>query len=229
MSSSLPTVLALDKIWQHVASKPLWAPPNVWRYLKLRWRLRLRWIDYTSVQISAPVGKVNDCASCTDICCIGPHATVLLRLRDIAMLCDIGRTDLITHKKPTFSATMLQNRPALRKQLQSRVWQQFPVLKKSTINACAALSDAGKCTLYPHWPLSCARFPYALHLDDLDVFYSQRCQSFFIHPSYEKRAQTMIRASIDGYHERLKDIILLSYAPHALEALGLLQYLQLSK
>ena len=166
----LPTVKALDAIWARIQDRPLWAPPTFWKWLKLNLRMRTRLLREEKVQIIAPKFKVNECASCTDNCCVGPHSTVLLRLHDIATLMDIGRTDLMTHQKPTFSEQTLSARQALKLQTSSSDWKSFPVLKQNSFHACAALDTDGKCTLFPYWPSACARFPYALDAENLEVF-----------------------------------------------------------
>lgn len=223
----LPTVAALDELWRVVSAKRLYAPPNFVRYLKLRWRMRLKLVDPEQVRVVAPHGKINDCHHCTDICCLGRHSTVLLRLRDIAALIDIGRADLISLEKPQFTNATRAARPALQRQLDSRAWTVFPVLKQNSMAACAALTLDGRCGLYPHWPLSCARFPYALHGNTEEVFYSQRCDSFWIRPDGAPAASDMVRASIAAYNERIKDAILLAYAPTRLHALGVAAFLNL--
>ena len=189
--------------------------------------MRLRLLDADAVTIGAPAGKINDCSGCNDSCCVGKRATVLLRLRDIATLVDLGRTDLITTAKPTFDPDEIAHRPALARQLASRSWRMFPVLKQNGFGACAALTVQGKCAIYPHWPMSCARFPYALHLDDAEIFYSQRCNSFWIHPRAGARVKAMAAAAVASYNERIKDLVLLAYAPRQLEDLGLLQFISL--
>jgi len=223
----LPTVEALDRLWTEVNQKPLWAPPRFFKYLKLRWRSRLKLLDPARLNLSMPPGKVNDCSTCTDICCIGPRSTVLLRLRDIATLKDIGRSDLITQRKPHFSAEELNARPALRRQITSRGWDTFPVLKQNTFGACGALSVSGKCLVYPHWPLACARFPFSLHLEAEEIFYSQRCQSFWIRNDSGAKVSEMAIAAVASYNERIKDLVLLAYAPEQLADLGLMKYLSL--
>lgn len=217
---------ALQALWQEVAARPLWAPPNFFRYLRLRRRLRLGFVDPQRVRLLAPEWKVNDCEHCTDICCVGPSSSVLLRLHDIATLIDIGRASLMTHDKPAFSAAQVKDRPALDRQLRSESWQRFPVLKQSAMGACVALTDAGRCGLHPHWPLACARFPYALHADDAEVFYSRRCDSFWIRSDAGGRVQAMSAAAVASYNERIKDLVLLAYAPRRLAELGLLTHLR---
>jgi Fe-S-cluster containining protein len=222
---ALPTVDALNALWSEVSSRPLWASPNFFRYLKLRWRMRLAPVRAERLKILAPRGKVNDCASCTDICCIGPRSTVSLRFRDIATLIDIGRTELITHEKPNFATDDRRGHPALERTLHSTNWQRFPVLQKNSFGACAALTDEGKCGIYPHWPLSCERFPYALDVDASLVFYSSRCRSFWIRDGEQGRVEQMKAAAAAGYNERIKDLVLLAYAPERLERLGLTRFL----
>jgi Fe-S-cluster containining protein len=226
-STLLPTVQALEDLWAQLNQRPLWAAPHFFRYLKLRWQMRLKLLDPARVRINAPQWQVNDCGSCSNLCCIGPRSTVLLRLKDIAALIDIGRTDLIAQTKPQFAPEDLAKRPALRRQVASSAWKMFPVLKQNKFNACMALTTEGRCGLYPHWPLACARFPYALHLDDVEVFYSGRCDSFWIRPDAEPKVTAMKVAAVAAYNERIKDAVLLAYSQEKLAALGLLQYLKL--
>ena len=226
---NLPTVQSLDTLWTEVSTKPLWAPPNFWRYLKLRWRMNLKSINPKKIKLKAPKGKMNLCQNCTDNCCIGPESTVLLRLYDIATLIDLGKTALIGQEKPGFDTELLEQRPAMQKHLASKAWEIFPILKKNSFGACAALSNDGLCSLYPHWPLSCARFPYALNLEDSSIFYSRRCDSFWIRSDVKENIQAMRLAAVSCYNERIKDAVLLEYAPKRLAQLGLLSYLNLGE
>ncbi len=225
----MPTsiVSALDELWKRVQERPLYAPPNFFKYIKLRAQTRLQIIDPSSVSTCAPVGKINDCSNCLNNCCVGPRSIVLLRLRDIASLIDVKRTDLITHEKPTFSEDELSDRPALRRQTSSAGWQIFPILKRTAYGACLALTEEGRCSLYPHWPLSCARFPYAFHAEDREVFYSPRCDSFWIRSDGQERAEVMAAHAVVSYNERIKDLILMAYAMDELTALGLTKYLRI--
>lgn len=221
----LPTVEALESLWLEVAARPLWAPPNFFRYVKLRWSTRLKLLDPVRVPVLAPHGKINDCTGCTELCCVGPRNTVLLRLKDIATLIDIDRTELMTQDKPRFNDSELLANPALRLQVASEDWVRFPVLAKNSFGACEALASDGRCTLYPHWPLACGRFPYALDIDAREITYSRRCRSFWIRPDGAERAQQMAVGAVAAYNERIKDRVLLSYAPERLEHLGLLKFL----
>ena len=222
----LPTVQALDEIWKQIQDRPLWAPPTFWKWLKLNLRMRTRRLNEEKVNIIAPQYKVNECASCTDNCCIGPHSTVLLRLRDIATLVDIGRTDLMTHQKPKFSQDVLSNRQALKLQTSSSDWKSFPVLKQNSFHACAALDNDGQCTLFPYWPSACARFPYALDADNLEVFYSRRCDSFWVRPDAKDQVHAMRKAAVASYNDRIKDQLILTFAEKELQELGLTRFLQ---
>jgi Fe-S-cluster containining protein len=220
-----PTVDALERLWDEVSGKPLWAPPNLWRYVALRRRATLRLLDPNQVVVAAPGGKINDCSACTDTCCVGPRSTVLLRLRDIATLIDLGRTDLMTQTKPRFTEAELRERPALRRQVRSEAWSVFPSLAQDSMHACRALTADGRCSLYPSWPLSCARFPYALRAEARQVFYSQRCDAFWIRPDTGEAVRQMAVAAVTAYNERIKDLVLLAYAPRRLTALGLMEWL----
>jgi len=226
-ASRFPTVAALDALWRRVSAKPLWAPPNFFRYLTLRGQMRLSLIDPARVRVRAPPGMVNDCASCRDNCCIGSRSTVLLRLRDLATIIDLGREQLIATHKPHFTDDEVAGRPALQRQLESDSWRSFPVLAQNRYGACAALTDKGRCSLHPHWPLACSRFPYAFDLDNLEVFYSQRCDSFWIRHDgrANPRVLAMKVAAVASYNERIKDSVLLAYARDELTGLGLTPFL----
>jgi len=228
-SQPLPTVAALAQLWDEVTQRPLYAPPNLMRYLRLRWRMRLKLLDANKAKIAAPTAKISDCDSCTDNCCVGPSSTVLLRLRDIAMLKDIGRTDLISRDKPRFADEDVQSRPALQRHVGSNAWAVFPVMAQTNINACAALTTDGQCGIYPHWPLSCERFPYSLHSEDMEVFYSRRCDSFWIRQDAADPQKRMAWAAVAAYNERIKDLVLLEYAPGKLEDLDLTRFLSRSE
>ncbi|MEM6732600.1 MAG: hypothetical protein AAF658_13665 [Myxococcota bacterium] len=224
-TQELPTVHALESLWSEISARPLWAPPSFFRYLKLRWSTRLRLLNADAVPVFAPRGQINDCTGCTEMCCIGPRSTVLLRFRDIATLMDIGREDLMVHEKPEFSREELVRNPALRLQLASSDWRRFPVLAKNEFSACRALTTDGACGLYPHWPMACARFPYTLDVDAKEITYSKRCRSFWIRDDGTSRARAMAVAAVAAYNERIKDRILMAYAPERLEELGLLKFL----
>ena len=224
----LPTVRALETLWDEVSTKRLWAPPNFFRFLSLSWSMRTREVNPDDITLIAPTGKVNDCQSCMNNCCVGHSSTVLLRLRDIAALIDLGRTELITQEKPCFDTATLQERPALARQVSSRDWQEFPVLTQNSFGACDALDTEGQCTLYPHWPSTCARFPYTFNPDQLEVLYSRRCDAFWIHPHLEERAHEMAVSAVGAYNARIRDRILLAYASERLEALGIAKFLRIS-
>lgn len=221
----LPTVEALDRLWNEVAARPLWAGGRFFLYLRLRRSMRLKMVEAKDLVSIVPEGKVNDCSACTEICCIGHEQTVSLRFRDIATLVDVGRVDLMTKKKPVFGAELLAEKPALARTVASDAWSRFPVLAQNSFGACRALSDDGKCTLYPYWPTSCARFPYALDVEAYEITYSQRCRSFWIRDDAGPKVTAMKVAAVAAYNERIKDLVLLAYAPKQLEELGLTQYL----
>ena len=221
----LPTVRSLQQLWDEVSSRPLWAPPHFFRYLKLRHQIRLRLLDPDRVPVFAPEGKVNDCSSCRELCCVGPRNTVLLRLRAIATLIDLERTELMVSQKPSFSEDELRGNPALRLQVASDDWHRFPVLKQNTYGMCRALDPDGRCTLFPHWPMSCERFPYMLDIEARELSYSPRCRSFWIRPDAKHAVSRMRVSTVAAYNERIKDRILLAYAPARLAQLGVMKFL----
>lgn len=225
---ALPTVLALESIWDTLKDKPLFAPRTFWKRLKISLKMRTRLISAHEVRVVAPAHKVNECASCLDNCCVGQHSAVLLRLTDIAALIDLNRTELMTHDKPSFRPEILKRRGALQRQLASSDWQRFPVLKQNKFHACEALNTEGKCTLYPHWPAACARFPYALDTENLEIFYSKRCDSFWVRPDAEPAVHAMREAAVAAYNQRIKDQLMLAFAADRLAELGITRFLRSS-
>jgi Fe-S-cluster containining protein len=217
-------VRALEALWQKVSAKPLWLPPHFWRYLRLRRRIELRELARSDVRISTPLPVANNCRACTDTCCVGKKNTVSLRLIDIAWLLDGDRTDLIAADKPTFTDSEMS--AARRRFTESRTFAMFPVLRQDAAERCAALGPSGACSLYPHWPLSCARFPYSLDLSEREIFYSPRCGSLSPTASFaEPRVRMMIDATLAAYNQRIRDWILCDYAWGELTRIGLTRFL----
>src|SRR5262249_44265735 len=117
---------------------------------------------------------------------------------------------------------------ARRRFLTSRTFEVFPVLKQDTTERCLALGADKKCSLYPNWPLSCARFPYSLDLEAREIFYSPRCPVYdLVENPRDARVETMVDATLAAYNERIRDWILLEYQRPALVALGLTAFLRL--
>ncbi len=220
---------ALDELWQDLSHHGLWRRPYTWKYIKLLTHYRLRLLAPHEVKILIPRGKVNYCHECCDNCCLGKHSAVLLHLQDIALLLDHDNEHYISQKKPTFAKEVLLERPALERNQRSIYWRVFPIIKQNKFHACSALGVDGLCKLYPHWPLSCARFPYSLHADDRRIFFSPRCPSYLLDEVRGARASLMAKAAVDAYNAAIKDIILLHYLPEKLADLGLLQYLNWPK
>lgn len=221
----LPTVQALQRISKELDATPIWAPRDFWRRARLRANMRLQKLHRSDLKLRMPKYQTNDCRNCTDICCMGAQATVLLRLRDLAALIDLDKTHFISHQKPEFSPALLEKRPALARQVGSVAWNIFPVMKQDEMGACIALDKAGLCGLFPHWPLSCARFPISLDADDDALFYSRRCRSYWIHPQAKGPFEMMAASAVAGYNARISDALLIALARKPLEALGLWQHL----
>ena len=221
---------ALDAIWNRVSKRPM--------FLSRQWLRRLRLQRLVSVDILpasrpkkiASPRRVNQCRDCLDNCCIGRKSTVLLHLRDIAVLVDEGRADLMTLNKPRFTEKERERSPALAEHVSSMAWSIFPVLRQNKDHACSALDTEGQCTLYPSWPLSCARFPVALNLDADELFLSQRCKSTKVieTESEAKNLEEMECHAVGAYNERVKDYLILTHAQSELRQLGLTHYLNLA-
>jgi len=212
---------ALEALWTETTAKSLWLPKTLWRYMNLKRRVNLRMLHRWDVDVPPPPRALPNCRACTDICCIGKKNQVSLRLVDIAMLMDMGREDLIAveHDAPP------KDSYARERFLQSRTYAMFPVLKQDEQERCAALGRDKRCTIYPAWPLSCARFPYSLDLEDKEIFYSPRCPSYDIVLGHE-RINVMIDAALTAYNERIRDFILVEFAWAGLQRHGFATYVR---
>ena len=65
-----------------------------------------------------------------------------------------------------------------------------------------------------------------VQLEEKKIFYSRRCDSFWIRPDTKEPVEAMALEAVASYNERIKDLILLEYAPQRLGDLGLLSYLK---
>lgn len=213
----------LDALWSRFRSK--------WRRLfsrrmiaelELRASFDVDTLSTWRIANRIPKGTVPDCPRCTDICCAGLENVVSLRLRDVALLIDIDRTDLMSRKKPNFPAYMLGRRPGLRELVSSDLWRTLPVMKQvGEERICAALAPDMTCSIYPKWPTSCERFPYTLSAMRKEVVWGRRCPAKKESPAYVERGKALFRAALDAYDERVKDAVLLTHARAELDALGI--------
>ena|GEM_PF-1563779 len=214
---------ALDLLWKDYESK--WKRLLSSQFiteLSLRSIYDVQPINLKKIASIVPAGTVPDCPNCEDICCQGAENVVSLRLSDIARLIDLGRTDLISKSKPRFTEQMMSQRPALFELMGSELWLTLPVLKQlGPYRMCAALDQDLKCSLYPHWPLSCERFPYSLNVSKKKVFWGSRCQSKSCSSEHETRGVQMVERAGQTYNERIKDAVLLTHARKRLDDLGI--------
>lgn len=219
----------LEGLWSQVSVRPVLLSRRWRRQLKLQRMMRTDFISGSQIKPITSPRRINECAECLDTCCVGKKSTVLLHLCDIASLIDDGRTELMTHDKPTFSADETARSPALERHVSSVAWKVFPILKQNSFYACSALDDAGRCTLYPKWPLSCERFPVALNFDAESLFLSQRCSSTRVieTDAEQDRLEEMESGALAAYNERIKDFMLLTHAKETLQHLGITKYLNL--
>lgn len=220
-----PIEQALEELWARYSSgwRRLLSPSMI-RELKMRAYFDVDLVSPHQIASKIPAGTVPDCDACEDLCCVGLENVVSLRLSDVAVLMDIERTDLITKKKPNFPESMLRTRPALYEVVGSELWRTLPVLRQvGESRICAALTPELKCSIYPHWPKSCQRFPYTLSPKNKSVSWGTRCKSKTTTLDEEKvaRSKELFQATITAYNERVKDAVLLVHAREELEKLGI--------
>jgi hypothetical protein len=218
-----PVSEGLEALWSGYRSawRRLLSPRAITE-LRLRASFDVDLIAPWRIANKIPKGTIPDCASCDDICCAGLENVVSLRLRDVAMLIDIDRTDLMTKKKPNFPRAWLRTRPNLHELVGSELWRALPVMRQvGEQRICAALTPDLKCGIHPSWPTSCERFPYTLSAVRRDVTWGTRCPSRRVGTEHIERSEELYWSAIDAYNERVKDAVLLAHAEEELDALGL--------
>lgn len=225
-----PVERGLDALWPTARAR-VWTA-RYWRETLRLWRgYRLRPLDLGQLTIAIPSGQVPDCDACTELCCTGEHAVVSLRFRDLARLVDAGRLAAITHERPAPRTPPRQRSWARREADASVFGRAFPVLARDRTGTCTLLTDERTCGAFPAWPLSCARYPYALDLQRRVIFWAKGCASPVMLPAAEAppRVRALARAVVDAYNERLRDVVLLAVARKELDDLGLLRFIDLDK
>ena len=217
---------ALRSLWLEARNR-LYHPRSWWTHLQLRRRFDLAPLRIGQLRVAVPIGQVPDCDSCLDMCCTGPNAVVSLRFLDIARLVDLGLAAHITHARPAPPAP--KDTTWARRELESSMFAaRFPVLTRDATGTCQLLTDDRQCGVYPSWPLSCARYPYALDLMHHTIFYATGCKSYEMVSASEAPPATrrLVRAVVDSYNERIRDIVLLYMARDELRELGLLAFIR---
>lgn len=203
-----------------------------WRHAWRLWRLH-REFDLTPPNVAEwslqfPDSQIPDCLNCGDVCCKGPHSTVLLRLVDVALFVDRGWTDCFTLEKPTFSPEILAQRPRLQAMVQSFHWRVFPVLKQKQDTTCTFLSAEGACTIHKQRPWICRVFPYSLEIEQKAVSWAPRCQ-WTTQASAGGSVQRELKHAVfhNFYTEKICDMVLLQVYREELEEIGITKWLNL--
>jgi Fe-S-cluster containining protein len=218
---------ALENLWREARHR-LFHPKRVLTWFSLRRRFDLRFMRPQEVKVLVPRGTVPDCESCTDICCTGPNAVVSLRLADIARLVDKGLDRFIVHERPP--APPVKAMSWARYEMETSVFaQMFPVLARDATGTCLLLDENLRCTAFPAWPVSCARYPYALDALRREVFLAKGCRSHRLVTLDDAPGSVvkLVDASVRAYNERIRDIILVHTALPELHMLGLTRHLRL--
>jgi Fe-S-cluster containining protein len=221
-----PTVQKLAALLP-LAQHRLARPSGWWTWLRLRRQFSLSPVRPHQLQLRLPSPHQQpDCAGCTSICCTGPDALVSLRLQDLARLQDIGQLHehTITYERPT----EVRNALWARREADGSVFHQaFPHLRRDNTGTCGFLTDDRQCGVYPHWPLSCRRYPYALDLQLRVVFYAKGCQSYADSSvANSLSSRRLLTAVCDAYNERIHDIMRLAACGEELAELGLLRFVK---
>lgn len=215
---------------RELSEAAIWRAKKPSNWMK-RWRLGLEFdlefLRLSQMRIAIPNGKVSDCANCEEICCTGPKAVIHLRLKDMASLVDQGLERHIAKPVPQHQQTV-GSKTQLEKAFDESLFAQiFPTLTRDKHGTCQLLTDDLKCSVYPRWPLSCARYPFAIDSVNRVIFYANGCRSSQIVPPSQapSRFSYLAQAAVESYNERIRDLYLLAFARKELENLGLMAYL----
>lgn len=219
---------ALQDLWSPSIRRRLYRPQH-WKDL---WFLRRQYdldeMTPRELQLDLPVGKLPDCHNCVNTCCTGPLRVVLLRLVDVAAFMDAGLVDHITLDKPQFTAQELAANAPLADVVNSEAWQSMPVIRQDETRTCTLLTADNQCGAHPFWPLSCARFPYAMDILNQRIFYARGCASVQQDATRagRKREGQLVDAVVEAYNQRIRDAVLLRVARPELTELGLMQHVR---
>lgn len=216
---------ALVALWDDVWARR-YSLRFLWARLILSPRYNLRFFKPGDFSIRTPFRVASDCEECLEVCCAGDNAIVSLRLLDIARLCDEGLSAHIAKERPDERTAVT---PAKWEADNSIYHQIFPVLTRDKTGTCSLLTEDRKCGVWPNWPLSCERYPFALDVQRREIFWAAGCRSkksipFELAGPYQKKR---IEAAVAGYNERIKDLILLQVAKKELRDLGITKHLNL--
>ncbi|MBL92171.1 MAG: hypothetical protein CMH56_10245 [Myxococcales bacterium] len=222
-----PTTHKLFDLWEE-AQKRLWKPKFWWQNLMLRKGFDLTFIKPHEFRLLVPAHQLTDCDNCTEVCCTGPNSRVSLGLLDQARLIDAGLSHAIQQGPHGVndSANKLWAQSASEESL---FFRGFPVLKRDATQTCALLNENLSCGAFPHWPMSCERYPFAVNLENKTVFWAEGCASLHeVHePEALLRGRQLFHAAIETYNQRIRDVILLYVAMPELADMGLLRHLSL--
>ncbi len=214
-----------------LARSRMWRRGTLMTSWRLQRRFRLRFVRLSELTMKVPRGLAPDCDNCTNLCCTGDNAVVSLRLVDIARLLDQGRADrMVFVERAPMKKALARKRSWAKAEADDSVFASvFPTLLRDATGTCSLLTEQRTCGVYPGWPLSCARYPYALDLQLRVIFYAKGCQSTQILPVHQAPAkmQQLARAVVDAYNERVRDVVVLAFCQPELAALGLIAHVRL--
>ncbi|MCP4503244.1 MAG: hypothetical protein GY822_25180 [Deltaproteobacteria bacterium] len=220
-------VAQLEALWP-LAKKKLLSLKGIPTWMRLKRRYDLRFLQIGELRVEVPAGLMPDCEGCTELCCTGPNAEVTLRMRDICALLDSGLQDAISvgernviDKKEKYSTRWRMR--------QTFFGNVFPVLKRDSTLTCVLLDEKRQCNAWPQWPLSCARYPYSVDATHKVLFLAGGCRSHRTMGAGDvpDAVRKLVRAAVDGYNERIKDLILLHLVLEEVHAIGVTPFLDL--
>ncbi len=222
-----PLAQELASLWTET-QKRIWNPKYLWSHFQLRRKFDLNFLQPHEFRLLIPPGVLTHCQQCETICCTGQNSRVSLNLIDIARLIDANLETFI-QPAPHKAIPSMQKRAAQQDAEASIFYHAFPVLRRDETLTCSLLTPNLQCGAFPHWPLSCERYPFAINLVEKTVFWAKGCghQELHYEPEAHLRTRQLFHAALDAYNQRIKDAAMLYLAMPELSQLGLLKYLHL--
>ena len=217
----------LHELWP-IAQKRLWDPRYLWSHLQLKRTFHLDFLKPHEFRLMVPSGVLTHCEQCENICCTGSHSRVSLNLLDIARLLDAKLNEHI--KRAPHDIEQQHAKQAAQEDAEaSFFFKAFPLLKRDNTHTCSLLQENLHCGAFPHWPLSCERYPFSVNLMNKTVFWAKGCEHQELHhePEAHARSRQMYHAALQSYNQRIKDVVMLHMVMPELAALGVIDFLKL--
>ncbi len=183
---------------------------------RLSKKYHLQEIERPQARLQVAPGRVPNCSTCTDSCCIAPHA-VRLRLADLARLHDAGLGWGAVQASLRSPLPVVDNGG-------DAGFHRHPVLAMSDAGRCVFLDERDRCSIYAIRPIVCRRYPYRIDDDLQSIAYATGCKSDRADGDTVE-VEALADAAVASFNERLADLLVHELDPKAVGELSLDGYL----